>query len=175
LLREGDRVVLRSAGGGGYGDPLRRDPGTVAEDVRLGYVSRRVAEEIHGVILKPDGAVDRAASEAARQAIERRRTRLITTAVADCYREGATSKRRLCRMHPDDASGLRVQHGDIVEVDASRAAPFRAWVEIDAAIAPGTLPIDDKGLGMLRIAAGATVEVRLLRRRDADPRTGVLG
>ena len=35
-LRPGDRVRVRTPGGGGYGDPARRDPAAVAEDVRLG-------------------------------------------------------------------------------------------------------------------------------------------
>lgn len=36
LLSPGDRVRVRTPGGGGYGDPARRDPALVAEDVRLG-------------------------------------------------------------------------------------------------------------------------------------------
>ncbi len=35
-LLPGDRVRVRTPGGGGYGDPARRDPAAVAEDVRLG-------------------------------------------------------------------------------------------------------------------------------------------
>lgn len=35
-LRPGDRVRVRTPGGGGYGDPAARDPAQVAEDVRLG-------------------------------------------------------------------------------------------------------------------------------------------
>jgi len=35
-LVPGDRVRVRTPGGGGYGDPARRDPAAVAEDVRLG-------------------------------------------------------------------------------------------------------------------------------------------
>ncbi|MDP3340743.1 hydantoinase B/oxoprolinase family protein [Frigidibacter sp.] len=35
-LQPGDRVRVRTPGGGGYGDPALRDPGAVAEDVRLG-------------------------------------------------------------------------------------------------------------------------------------------
>lgn len=37
-LKAGDRVEVRTPGGGGYGDPSERDPAAVAEDVRLGYV-----------------------------------------------------------------------------------------------------------------------------------------
>ena len=42
-IKPGDRLILRFAGGGGYGDPRRRDPGAVREDVREGYVSARAA------------------------------------------------------------------------------------------------------------------------------------
>lgn len=36
VLAPGDRVRVRTPGGGGFGDPLLRDPALVAEDVRLG-------------------------------------------------------------------------------------------------------------------------------------------
>jgi N-methylhydantoinase B len=38
-LKPGDRVRVRTPGGGGYGDPARRDPALVDEDVRLGRYS----------------------------------------------------------------------------------------------------------------------------------------
>jgi N-methylhydantoinase B len=37
-LQAGDRVRVRTPGGGGYGDPAERDPALVAEDRRLGRV-----------------------------------------------------------------------------------------------------------------------------------------
>jgi N-methylhydantoinase B len=37
-LQAGDRVRVRTPGGGGYGDPAERDPALVAEDERLGRV-----------------------------------------------------------------------------------------------------------------------------------------
>ncbi|MFN4130595.1 MAG: hydantoinase B/oxoprolinase family protein, partial [Paracoccaceae bacterium] len=36
VLFPGDRVRVRTPGGGGFGDPARRDPALVAEDMRLG-------------------------------------------------------------------------------------------------------------------------------------------
>ncbi|MBU2533093.1 MAG: hydantoinase B/oxoprolinase family protein, partial [Alphaproteobacteria bacterium] len=51
LVEEGERVVLRSAGGGGYGDPLDRAPDAVAEDFRLGYISGAAARDVYGVAL----------------------------------------------------------------------------------------------------------------------------
>ena len=53
----GDRVRVLTSGGGGYGDPLRRDPNLVAKDARLGYISCEAAREIYGVVLDPDGHV----------------------------------------------------------------------------------------------------------------------
>lgn len=39
-LAYGDVVSFQLAGGGGYGDPAERDPGLIAEDLRLGLVTR---------------------------------------------------------------------------------------------------------------------------------------
>jgi N-methylhydantoinase B len=41
VLARGDRVLVRTPGGGGYGPPRRRDPGRAARDRALGYVRRR--------------------------------------------------------------------------------------------------------------------------------------
>ena len=36
-LAVGDRIVVHTPGGGGYGDPADRDPASVARDIRRGY------------------------------------------------------------------------------------------------------------------------------------------
>src|SRR5689334_13912167 len=38
-IRPGDRLVLESGGGGGWGDPAQRDPAAVARDVEEGFVT----------------------------------------------------------------------------------------------------------------------------------------
>ena len=38
-LKRGQRVRLETPGGGGYGDPARRDPSAAERDRRLGYVT----------------------------------------------------------------------------------------------------------------------------------------
>lgn len=53
-LEEGDTVVLETAGGGGYGDPLERDPKAVRADVLDRKVSLEAAREIYGVVLTGD-------------------------------------------------------------------------------------------------------------------------
>jgi N-methylhydantoinase B len=54
-LKAGDIFRLDSPGGGGYGDPLRRDPERVLADVREGFVSPDAAERDYGVTVKRDG------------------------------------------------------------------------------------------------------------------------
>jgi N-methylhydantoinase B len=50
-LQAGDRVLIRSGGGGGWGNPFERDPEAVLADVIAGYVSRAAAEQDYGVVL----------------------------------------------------------------------------------------------------------------------------
>ncbi|EAU48324.1 hydantoinase B/oxoprolinase family protein [Salipiger bermudensis] len=68
ILQPGDVLEVRSAGGGGRGNPAEREPWRVARDVARGYVSPEAAERDYGVILR-DGEVDEAATEAARAAM----------------------------------------------------------------------------------------------------------
>lgn len=53
----GDVVTVMTPGGGGYGDPLDRDPEAVLADIRRGLVSTEAAQTDYGVVLR-DGAVD---------------------------------------------------------------------------------------------------------------------
>ena len=53
-MAPGDMVWVRTPGGGGYGDPLKRPPLAVFEDVRLGRVSIEQALMFYGVIVKVD-------------------------------------------------------------------------------------------------------------------------
>lgn len=50
-LNAGDRVHVRTPGGGGYGEPFERDPNLVLEDVRLGRYSVEEARELFGVVI----------------------------------------------------------------------------------------------------------------------------
>ncbi|SFR68651.1 N-methylhydantoinase B [Halogeometricum rufum] len=59
----GDKLVFSTAGGGGLGDPLDRDPDVVAGEVERGLVSESAARTEYGVVLADDGTVDEAATE----------------------------------------------------------------------------------------------------------------
>ena len=51
-VKKGDSFTRPSAGGGGLGDPLKRDPEAVLEDVIDGYVSIERAKKDYGVVIK---------------------------------------------------------------------------------------------------------------------------
>jgi len=63
---EGERLIVRTPGGGGMGRPLERDPAAVQADVLDGFISVEAAEKIYGVVMKSDGALDAAATAARR-------------------------------------------------------------------------------------------------------------
>jgi len=61
-LKAGDTYTVYSSGGGGWGNPLQRDPAAVLDDVRNGYVSVEAAERVYGVVIR-DGKIDEWATE----------------------------------------------------------------------------------------------------------------
>jgi N-methylhydantoinase B len=72
----GTEVLYMTAGGGGWGDALERDPERVLRDVREEYISEAHAKEQYGVVLTPDRAgVDTAATAALRREMRERRSR----------------------------------------------------------------------------------------------------
>lgn len=54
VLNAGDAVRMVTCTGGGYGDPLLRDPEKVAWDVKNEYITLAQAEEDYGVIVDPE-------------------------------------------------------------------------------------------------------------------------
>jgi len=65
MLR-GDLLRHEQAGGGGYGDPLDRDPRLVAEDVMDGKITAAFARDRHGVVADEASGLDAAATGALR-------------------------------------------------------------------------------------------------------------
>jgi N-methylhydantoinase B len=70
-LSPGDRLVIRSGGGGGYGEPWKRPVEAVAADVQSGYVSIEAARRDYGVVISGEGQVDLALTEELRAQLAR--------------------------------------------------------------------------------------------------------
>lgn len=68
-LAPGDVLYMHWQGGGGYGDPLRRDPAAVAADLRDGKITIAGAQRAYGVAVDDAGAVDDPGTEQARRAM----------------------------------------------------------------------------------------------------------
>ena len=67
-IARGQHVRLETPGGGGFGDPMTREPAKVARDVAFGYVSAAMAASDYGVALDAEGRVDAAATARLRKA-----------------------------------------------------------------------------------------------------------
>jgi N-methylhydantoinase B len=96
-IKSGDKFTRPTAGGGGYGDPLERDPELVRQDVIDEYVSVARAELDYGVVIKVidadmlDYELDLAATETARAHIRKNRVgwaRMDPAEVAQMYQKG---------------------------------------------------------------------------------------
>jgi N-methylhydantoinase B len=68
FVRAGEVIRIRTTGGGGWGDPLERDPARVLRDVRRGKVSVGGALDDYGVVIV-DGAIDEAGTIRERTAV----------------------------------------------------------------------------------------------------------
>src|SRR4029079_16962133 len=65
-VRCGQKVRLETPGGGGFGDPMTREPARVVRDVQLGYISRDAALRDYKVVLHENGSLDADATAKAR-------------------------------------------------------------------------------------------------------------
>ncbi|WP_322040228.1 hydantoinase B/oxoprolinase family protein [Burkholderia diffusa] len=79
-LTESDTYFTHWQGGGGYGDPLRRDPGRVAIDVANFKVSPQAAHDVYGVVFDSEGEIDVSATDQHRVRVRQERTSPLTHA-----------------------------------------------------------------------------------------------
>ena len=57
-------MILETAGGGGYGSPLEREPERVLRDVIDGKVTQTAAAEVYGVVIDPERrSIDQGATQ----------------------------------------------------------------------------------------------------------------
>ncbi|HTF78574.1 MAG TPA: hydantoinase B/oxoprolinase family protein [Bradyrhizobium sp.] len=149
-IGSGDVFSRPTAGGGGFGDPLERDPALVLEDVADDYVSIERAAKDYGIVLTVVDAeicayaVDEAATKATREAIRRQRSRWLATdpeEVAAGYRAGEIDQLDVVRRYAvvldwDTGALLPVSTGQFREMFHKRTAA--TWARSGSAETPAS-------------------------------------
>jgi N-methylhydantoinase B len=67
------QAIVRTGGGGGWGDPLERDAALVATDAAEGLISREAARDLYGVVLRRSMSLDESATQRLRDRLRSRR------------------------------------------------------------------------------------------------------
>lgn len=156
-LKTGDIVREETAGGGGYGDPLKRDPELVRADVAEGYLSVGDAAQRYGVILTESG-IDAAATREKRAELNQVR---ISVAVELSNEEMTDGPRRQFLVPKSLATALKVAEGDLIEVVTGRGSPLRAWARLGEG--GDNLVVSASSMNILGVAPGDQVGVRAAR------------
>ncbi|WP_270936234.1 hydantoinase B/oxoprolinase family protein [Falsiroseomonas oryzae] len=111
-LRRGDVVVMRSSGGGGFGDPGRRDPALLRADLDDGVVTVE-GLAAYGVALGPDGAILPRGERAAPVRVARAELPAL----------------HLARISAALATECALRTGQLLELWAGTGPAMRFWVE----------------------------------------------
>lgn len=122
-LRHGDLFAHSYNGGGGYGDPLERDPGAVARDVANGYVTADVAAAVTGVVVEGT-EVDEEATRSRREGIVRSR-RENSVPVSEWIKQQSQRIRR-----KDLAPEVAEMYRDSMSLSRRFAAEFREFWQL---------------------------------------------
>jgi len=163
-LLEDDLLVMHSAGGGGYGDPLERRPDLVLADLREGVIDMDVTSSIYGVIVKSDLSLDEEGTRKRRDDIRAARASFATIASdEELYACGKYSKRRICPISREDLRALGKENGELVEIVGPPGLPLRAWLVESETPAVGSVQIDEYASRVLGIHEGDPVTIRPLR------------
>ncbi|WP_129113424.1 hydantoinase B/oxoprolinase family protein [Halegenticoccus tardaugens] len=137
-IGNGDDFVRPSSGGGGYGDPLERDPEKVLEDIVDDYVSVERAKKDYGVVVTVgdedlrEYEIDDEATEEQREYIRQNRHDWLETdpdEVAHRFREGECAELDLIRRYgvivdPETEAVLENTTDQFREMLQKRAASY---------------------------------------------------
>jgi len=159
-VRKGDLLILKLAGGGGYGDPIERNPERVREDVEEGYISREQAYEYYGIVFRDDITVDEQQTVELRQKILRERVWLEVVHSEEYPYVGVRGEHRICRLSPKTAEVLQAEDNDLLELIGKNICPLRAWLTIDPAMEPEIVLLDKLEQSILGVKPKDKVWIR---------------
>ena len=162
LLRH-DVVCEETSGGGGYGDPLSRDPTRVMDDLDNGYITLEQADLRYGVAITQYGVINEVKTKARREELRSERVKVILAAADEEMFDGP---RREFVLSLDVARRVGVGPGDLVEINVGRGAPLRAWVR-SGEDEGNELIIGPSGFEVVGAKDGETVQICAVKRSPA--------
>ena len=161
-LGKGDVVIMQSAGGGGYGDPLSRDIDAVIADVKANYVSSSNAKDQYGVVLSDDFVADREETQTLRGALANQAWDIVVRLDDTEPYEGIKGRHRVLRLNRQMAMAFSLEDGQLVELIGEHPAPLRAWVRTDDGLPRANVGLDSFACAVLGVGAGDTIRLRSL-------------
>lgn len=157
-IHENETLSMRTGGGGGYGDPLERDPGAVLLDLQEGKISESVATHIYGVIVDTGRwAVDVKATRDQRKKVRQSRTYCRARLKKD---EEFRGNRRMVRLQPGLLNSLGVTPKDVIELTGKAMAPLRVWAIEDEGYSAPEIGMDRTAMNILKVNEGDPLWVR---------------
>ena len=160
----GDVVRMETSGGGGYGDPLKRDPEAVRRDAKEETLTVKQAELRFGVILGAQGGIDETGTANRRKELLAARVMLTIQTANDEMFEGP---KRLFMISGQSARRLDVAEGDMIEITAGRGANVRGWTQIFEAEGNGAVILGPSTLRLIQASPGEPALVRSVLRAPA--------
>jgi N-methylhydantoinase B len=156
-LEPGETFEFCAGSGGGWGDPLDRDPVFVRVDVRIGRLTHDEADDIYGVVLDDAGNVNGPGTEQRRVEIRRERLALASPA-ANAISDHDTS------VDSDDAD-QPLYHGVV------QRGRFAVAIDSGAVLAVAPAHWTD-GCPVLETKRHSSVGAPWTQRTYLDPRSG---
>lgn len=156
-LRRHDIVVMRSSGGGGFGDPLEREPKQVRDDIAEGRVSVEAARAVYGVAA--DGRTVDAESTAELRAGIRRSRQLLTVDPAPDLPSGG---RIWCELATKTIVQLGLNDCGVHEILDAGGPGLRIWIRGGADIDENAIRLPERICGALNLRRGDGVALRPL-------------
>ncbi len=156
LLRKHDVIRFDKWGGGGFGDPLDREPHRVLQDVAEGYVSLKSAADLYGVVIR-QGILDNRATDVLRSKHRRERVYL---SVIPSETDSIESSERIWEINREVAKRLGVSDGEVIECLALGRAPLRGRIRTVGRLRSTEILVGPFAREVLTVAKGDKVLVR---------------
>lgn len=137
--RQYDIFTALTGDGGGFGDPIKREPRSVSEDLRKGLSDVKTARDVYCVAIDPDTfEVDK--EETDRLRVERRRDRLAQAMPAEKYKTAVRQKLLSGELlRGDEFAPTRRMYRNVLGFSETWARHFRSFWDLpeDLDIDPG--------------------------------------